>query len=877
MVRTRRATASATADTAASTPTTLHSALFSTSNSKQTSQNATPATSVGDQEELPALANGKGKGKARTRAAAGRKRAAASSDEEELDRDRDVRSGAGANKRRVVENRAYVEITSKTKDVVKATPKNKGKGKAPASAYATPRGRTRSGAVTPRTPWNLDSDEIVPDSEAGLDYDESADAGGSANTDVLEESDESASDYEDEGADSEDEAFDSGEDSTPAPAPKRARVRVQHRKRGSVVDDDTDVVDVDEDADAEELMLDAAIRESIRSAHALLEESAGGAGPSGVPQTAAARAAAAIEHQLALEAGHEIDLDALSELSGRESSDEEPLVKGKAKAGAKKGKAKPKTKTKKLTKKQLRRSATQEELDAKRTVKAEERALRAKLGRKLTYAEKSTLALHRHHPELKDAWGDLEAKLDIVTPKRAEQPSRLKVTLLPFQQESLYWLRKQELGPNGGGLLADEMGMGKTIQMISLLVSEPGKPNLVIAPTVAVMQWRNEIAAHSDGLSVLVWHGANRESKAVSASGQSGFKRQGKIIKEKSALHTFEWNRIILDEAHNIKERATNTAKATFELRAKFRWCLSGTPLQNRVGELYSLIRFLGGDPFSYYFYCGHSPMQHTCFWNNEILTPIQKNGMVGPGKTAFKKLRILLDRIMLRRTKLQRADDLGLPPRTVIVRRDFFSPEEKELYLSLFSDAKRQFSTYLDAGTLLNNYSNIFSLLTRMRQMACHPDLVIRSKNNAAAFAKENLGEATVCRLCNDIAEDAIQAKCRHIFDRECIRQYLDASIEEVPACPVCHLALTIDLEAEPLELAENTTVRQGILGRLNIDAWRSSSKIEALVEELDNLRRQDATTKSIVFSQFVNFFGSDRVLGCSARGSWCVAWRAR
>lgn len=96
--------------------------------------------------------------------------------------------------------------------------------------------------------------------------------------------------------------------------------------------------------------------------------------------------------------------------------------------------------------------------------------------------------------------------------------------------------------------------------------------------------------------------------------------------------------------------------------------------------------------------------MQHTCFWNNEILTPIQKYGMVGPGKEAFAKLRILLDRIMLRRTKVQRADDLGLPPRLVIVRRDFFSPEEKELYLSLFSDAKRQFSTYLDAGTLLNS-----------------------------------------------------------------------------------------------------------------------------------------------------------------------------
>jgi len=216
------------------------------------------------------------------------------------------------------------------------------------------------------------------------------------------------------------------------------------------------------------------------------------------------------------------------------------------------------------------------------------------------------------------------------------------------------------------------------------------------------------------------------------------------------------------------------------------------------------------------------------------------------------------LDRMMLRRTKLERADDLGLPPRTVIVRSDYFSPEEKELYLSLFSDAKRQFSYYVDQGTLLNNYSNVFSLITRMRQMACHPDLVLRSKVNANKFSVDvDLGEATVCRLCNDVAEDAIQSKCRHIFDRECIKQYINTAVETTPSCPVCFLPLTIDLEAPALEIDEEKVkkTRQGILGRLDVDKWRSSSKIEALVEELTNLRRQDATTKSLVFSQFVNF----------------------
>ncbi|KAG6330476.1 hypothetical protein ID866_8612, partial [Astraeus odoratus] len=531
------------------------------------------------------------------------------------------------------------------------------------------------------------------------------------------------------------------------------------------------------------------------------------------------------------------------------------------------------------------RRLAQEERTA---IRKEEMAMKRKLGRPLTMAEKATIRLLRYHPELRDVWGDLTTKVAVITPKEAEQPHGLKVRLLPFQRESLTWMRKQENGIWKGGILADEMGMGKTIQMISLFVSDLKRPNLVIAPTVAIMQWRNEINSHTENMNVLVWHGASRVGnprelekydvvlttyailESCFRKQQSGFKRKGMIIKEKSPLHQIKWNRVILDEAHNIKERSTNTAKACFELQSNYKWCLSGTPLQNRVGELYSLIRFLGGDPFAYYFCkscdckslhwkftdkkscddCGHSPMRHTCFWNNEILTPIQKHGMDGPGLTAFKKLRDLLERI-------QRADDLGLPPRTVIIRRDYFSPEEKELYLSLFTDAKRQFSTYVNSGTVLNNYSNIFSLITRMRQMACHPDLVLRSKKNGNQFFDSaELEEGTVCRLCNDFAEDAIEAKCHHVFDRECIKQYLNAVCDLTPKCPVCHLPLTIDLEAPPLELDSNVyTARQGILGRLNLDTWRSSSKIEALVEELSNLRTQDCTTKSIVFSQFVNF----------------------
>ena len=133
----------------------------------------------------------------------------------------------------------------------------------------------------------------------------------------------------------------------------------------------------------------------------------------------------------------------------------------------------------------------------------------------------------------------------------------------------------------------------------------------------------------------------------------------------------------------------------------------------------------------------------------------------------------------------------------------------------------------------------------------ACHPDLVLKSKTNP--HFSTDVVEATFCLLCNDIGEDAIESKCHHIFDRECIKQYCEAAAGRDPDCPVYHIPLSINLEAETLELAADATnkARQGILRPMDLDTWKSSSKIEGLVEELDNHRRQGCTTKSIVFSQ--------------------------
>ncbi|GME92864.1 unnamed protein product [Ambrosiozyma monospora] len=241
---------------------------------------------------------------------------------------------------------------------------------------------------------------------------------------------------------------------------------------------------------------------------------------------------------------------------------------------------------------------------------------------KLTPFERRTNRFHEHHPDLVDTFPKLRTQA-VREPCKAPHPEGMTIKLLPFQLEGLDWMIKQEEeGIYTGGILADEMGMGKTIQMISLMMHDREKtPNLVIAPTVAIMQWKTEIENHAGGaLKVGMFHGANRAKtmkeleefdvimttyavvESCFRKERYGFKRKGRLVKEKSLLHNKHFYRVILDEAHNIKDRQSSTAKACNVLQCEKRWCLTGTPLQNRIGEFYSLIRFLKVEPFCKYF-----------------------------------------------------------------------------------------------------------------------------------------------------------------------------------------------------------------------------------------------------------------------------------
>lgn len=193
-------------------------------------------------------------------------------------------------------------------------------------------------------------------------------------------------------------------------------------------------------------------------------------------------------------------------------------------------------------------------------------------------ARKERQRLETHHPELHTMWKELE-DLPKIGDCKIDQPTNINRELKPFQLQGVGWMRAMEKTAWGGGLLGDEMGMGKTIQAVSLIMSDfPAKqPSLVLIPPVALMQWQQEIADYTDGtLKTFVYHGSNAKSKGITVAQlkkynvilmsynslesmyrkqEKGFKRKDGIHKERSAIHQIQFHRVILDEAHSIKVR----------------------------------------------------------------------------------------------------------------------------------------------------------------------------------------------------------------------------------------------------------------------------------------------------------------------------------
>lgn len=268
-----------------------------------------------------------------------------------------------------------------------------------------------------------------------------------------------------------------------------------------------------------------------------------------------------------------------------------------------------------------------------------------------------------------------------------------------------------------------------------------------------------------------------------------------------------QWYRIVLDEAQLIKNKNTVSAKACCALSARYRWCLSGTPMQNNVAELQSLIKFLRIKPYD-----------NDQKFSKDISKPLENFSRGGSGGTrAMKMLQAVLKAIMLRRTKKTTIDGepiLKLPPKIVSIETYDIGEDEREYYTYLENGAILQMNKYLTENTIAKNYSNILVMLLRLRQACCHPKIVERAhllkeqatltarSGTAAVKAARKLSHDAVlrlksrmafeCPLCCDATDrsDVVLFTCGHHVCSDCCAEHFQQSGDDVNSgyrCPSC------------------------------------------------------------------------------------------
>lgn len=368
------------------------------------------------------------------------------------------------------------------------------------------------------------------------------------------------------------------------------------------------------------------------------------------------------------------------------------------------------------------------------------------------------------------------SSVDIPISERLNDPIALNRTLMPHQSIGLTWLVNQENSPHKGGILADDMGLGKTIQALALILSHPPqdstyKTTLIVVPNSLLRQWEREIddkVKPGHKLKTIVFHGAKKRNMTVTkllsydvvittyGTISHEWKRVYESRKHEPALLLSSdtmFHRIILDEAHNIKNRIAQASKAVERLHGTYRLCMTGTPFMNQIAELFPLVRFLRVEPYAE--------------WHMFKGRLIPKTGeAVSP-----KELHRLLKGILLRRTEKTEVDGqpvLNLPELTVHTVEAVFDNDQREYYQALAQRSQIKMNKYIREGTVTRNYWKILLLILRLRQCCCHPYLI---KDHAIPEGV-NVTPDDMIKLARKLP--------RRIVD--CIK------LREIFECPMCH-----------------------------------------------------------------------------------------
>ncbi|RMC11893.1 hypothetical protein DUI87_11020 [Hirundo rustica rustica] len=416
----------------------------------------------------------------------------------------------------------------------------------------------------------------------------------------------------------------------------------------------------------------------------------------------------------------------------------------------------------------------------------------------------------------------------------AEDPSGLKVPLLLHQKQALAWLLWRESQRPCGGILADDMGLGKTLTMIALILAQkqlkteksketleiwlskndftviPSHGTLVICPASLIHHWKKEIERRVafGKLRVYLYHGPNRDRHAEVLSGYDVVvttysilsnevptsKEEGEVAAQDhdvgsgssrcSPLLRVAWARIILDEAHHIKNPRVQTSIAVCKLRASARWAVTGTPIQNNLLDMYSLLRFLRCSPFDEY-----------KVWKYQVDNNTRKGR---------ERLSLLTRSLLLQRTKDQ-LDSAGkplvsLPQRSTKLHQLKLTAEEQSVYNVLFARSKSTLQSYLkrqeqknegreyDGGnpfekvaqefgvsqkeflagsqsaSQVSSTVHVLSMLLRLRQCCCHLSLlkvaldqVNLNSEGLALSIEEQLGALTLSELQTPDAKSTV------------------------------------------------------------------------------------------------------------------------
>ena len=293
----------------------------------------------------------------------------------------------------------------------------------------------------------------------------------------------------------------------------------------------------------------------------------------------------------------------------------------------------------------------------------------------------------------------------------AKKPRALKATLRPYQDAGLSWLRFiHDIG--SGGVLADDMGLGKTVQTIALLLlikqDEKHLRTLIVAPTSVVTNWERELARFSPTLSVALWHGIGRKEQGESIKeAEVVITSYALLRRDEEFLSKLDLDYAILDEAQHIKNPMSATAAAAKRLKAKRRLALTGTPIENRLSEIWSIFDFV-------------SPglLGQLDRFEQRFSRPIE----AGDYKTA-QRLRATIHPFILRRTKQEVAKDL--PEKIETDQICDLTGEQRAMYQQVAREVRAQVLGEVEKNGIAKSQIQILAGITRLRQAACDPRLL--------------------------------------------------------------------------------------------------------------------------------------------------------